>query len=400
MTIAIVLLYRLGCYVPLPMVPLHELNLEVSGATQLMQMFSGGALSHVGLLSLGIMPYISTQIVLQMLEAVFPSLQDRWGKDQAGADARTRLCRVVSVGVAAVTAFGYVMMYQRLGFDLTSTTYPMWLVVLTIAFALTVGEVIIMWLTELIDQFGIGNGTSIIIFANVISSIGAALVGSWTPNAAAIAQNVAVIVGIVAITFAIAYVESASRRLPVTYGRSRGPMLGGAHTTYLPIKVNTAGMVPVIFASTILYIPYYIAQLVPNADGLRVAATFVTTGWPYWVLEVILIVVTSYFYSQTVLDPEKTADQLRKSGGFINGIRPGRPTEDYIRSIIKHMSLVGALWMALLAVIPQVAHFVTGNQILSVVGGTSMLIVVGTLVDLTQRIDNERKQSNYDTLFR
>ena len=267
-------------------------------------------------------------------------------------------------------------------------------------FTLLVGAIIIMWLGEVITQRGIGNGMSLIIFANIMSGLPTSLISSVTTTGNVVLTVITLLV-IVAIIPVIVYVERGQRRIPVQYAkRVVGRRMMGGQSTYLPIKVNTAGVVPIIFASAVLYLPAQLAVFFPTVGWVQAVASALSTGWLNWVLSVLLIVAFAYFYSSMVFNPTETADQLRKQGGFIPGVRPGAATADYIKDCIDHVTLPGALFMSLLAVVPTIIFWFTGNSLIQAFGGTSVLIMVGVAMDTLSSLESQLKMHNYDGFFK
>jgi preprotein translocase subunit SecY len=249
-------------------------------------------------------------------------------------------------------------------------------------------------------QRGVGNGMSLIIFSNIMSGLPAALISSVTGTGNIVLTIITFIV-IIAIIPLIIFIERGQRRIPVQYAkRVVGRQMMGGQSTYLPIKVNTAGVIPIIFASAILYFPAQLSVFFPNVGWVQSFAGALTSGWVNWILSIVLIVFFAYFYTSMVFNPEETADQLRTQGGFIPGIRPGKATVDYIKSVIDHITLPGALFMAALAVIPSIIFFFTGNRLIQAFGGTSILIMVGVAMDTLSSIESQLKMNNYDGFFK
>ena len=277
---------------------------------------------------------------------------------------------------------------------------PELLMDVVVVFTMLVGAMIIMWLGEIITQNGVGNGMSLIIFANIMSGLPTSLISSITGTGNVVLTIVTLLV-IVAIVPIIVFVERGQRRIPIQYAkRVVGRRMMGGQSTYLPIKVNTAGVVPIIFASAILYLPAQLAVFFPSVDWVQAFANALSTGWINWVLSVVLIVAFAYFYSSMVFNPTETADQLRKQGGFIPGVRPGSATAAYIKSAIDHVTLPGALFMAVLAVVPTIIFYFTNNPLIQAFGGTSVLIMVGVAMDTLSSIESQLKMHNYDGFFK
>ncbi len=405
-TAAILLIYRIGAYMPVPGVPfqdmlnLYETYMSSSGAMAVLNLFSGGALSRMSVFTLGIMPYITAQIILQLLQAVIPSLGELAQEGESGQRRITQYTRYLTIGLAALNAIGYLFLFSSYGVSFDSMGIPVVLEDIIVVFTMVVGAVIVMWLGEMITQRGIGNGMSLIIFCNIMSGLPSSLISSITDSNSAVLTILSIVV-IIAIVPLIVYIERGQRRIPIQYAkRVVGRRMMGGQSTYLPIKVNTAGVVPIIFASAILYLPAQLAVFFPSVGWINTFANALSSGWINWILSVVLIVAFAYFYSSMVFNPEETASQLRKQGGFIQGIRPGKATADYIKGVIDHVTLPGALFMALLAVVPTIIFWFTGNSLIQSFGGTSVLIMVGVAMDTLSSLESQLKMHNYDGFFK
>ena len=406
LTAAILLLYRFGAYLPVPGAPFqamlsaYQSGLGNSGAMAVLNLFSGGALSRMSVFSLGIMPYITSQIILQMMQAVIPSLGELAKEGESGQRKITQYTRYLTIALALINAIGYLFLFKSYGVSFANMGIPEALENFIVIFTMVVGAIVIMWLGEVITQHGVGNGMSLIIFCNIMSGLPSALISSVTTAGNPLLTIVTLIV-IIAVVPLIVFVERGQRRIPVQYAkRVVGRQMMGGQSTYLPIKVNTAGVVPIIFASAILYFPAQLSIFFPNVGWVQSFANALSAGWINWVLSVVLIVVFAYFYTSMVFNPDETADQLRKQGGFIPGIRPGAATAAYIKSTIDHVTLPGALFMAALAVIPTIIFWFTGDALIQAFGGTSVLIMVGVAMDTLSSIESQLKMHNYDGFFK
>ena len=406
LTAAILLLYRFGAYLPVPGAPFQDMlaayqaGLSSSGAMAVLNLFSGGALSRMSVFSLGIMPYITAQIIFQMLQAVIPSLGELAKEGEAGQRRITQYTRYLTIGLALLNAIGYLFMFRSYGVSFAGTGVSEGLHDVIVVFTMVVGAVVIMWLGEIITQRGVGNGMSLIIFCNIMSGLPTSLISSVTSSGNLVLTLVTLVV-ILAIIPVIVYVERGQRRIPIQYAkRVVGRKMMGGQSTYLPIKVNIAGVVPLIFASAILYLPAQLAVFFPSVNWVQAFANALSSGWINWVLSVVLIVAFAYFYASMVFNPTETADQLRKQGGFIPGVRPGQATSAYIKSTIDHVTLPGALFMAVLAVVPTIIFSFTGNTLIQAFGGTSVLIMVGVAMDTLSSIESQLKMHNYDGFFK
>ncbi len=406
-TLAILLLYRFGAYLPAPGIPFSDMlaayqnAASTSGALAVLNLFSGGALSRVSVFSLGIMPYITSQIILQMMQTVIPSLGELAKEGESGQRKLTQYPRYLTVALATINAIGYLFLFKSYGISFANVGFSEALENVIIVFVLVVGAIIIMWLGEVITQRGIGNGMSLIIFCNIMSGLPTALISSVTTSSNGMILTIVTFLAILAIIPLIVYIERGQRRIPVQYAkRVVGRRMMGGQSTYLPIKVNTAGVVPIIFASAILYLPAQLAIFFPRVGWIQAFANAISTGWLNWILSVFFIVFFAYFYTSMVFNPEETADQLKKAGGFIPGVRPGRATSDYIQSVLNHITLPGAVFMAALAVIPSIIFTFTSNQLIQAFGGTSVLIMVGVAMDTISSLESQLKMHNYEGFFK
>lgn len=407
-TLAILALYRFGAYLPVPGVPFSDMLTAYanaasgSGALTVLNLFSGGALSRVSVFSLGIMPYITSQIILQMLQAVVPSLGALAREGESGQRKITQYTRYLTVVLALISAIGYLFLFKSAayGMDFSQMGIPELFEDFIVVLCLVTGAVIIMWLGEVITQRGIGNGMSLIIFANIMAGLPTAILSSVLTSGGVL-MTILTIAVICAVIPVIVYIERGQRRIPVQYAkRVVGRKMMGGQTTYLPIKVNTAGVVPIIFASAILYLPAQLAVFFPTVEWVQNFANMMSTGWLNWILSVVLIVFFAYFYTSMVFNPEETADQLRKAGGFIPGVRPGKATADYIKSTLDHITLPGAIFMAVLAVVPSMIFSFTNNSLIQSFGGTSILIMVGVAMDTIASLESQLKMHDYDGFFK
>ena len=407
-TLGILLIYRFGAYLPVPGIPFRGMynafeSSAAAGALAVLNLFSGGALSRVSVFALGIMPYITAQIIFQMMQTVIPSLQAMAQEGESGQRKITQYTRYLTVGLATLNAVGYLFLFKSsaYGLDFSNLPFPGWIEDIIIVGCLVTGAIIIMWLGEVMTQRGIGNGMSLIIFCNIMAGLPTALIQSVMGSANGPVITAVTILVILIIIPVIVFIERGQRRIPIQYAkRVVGKRIMGAQATYLPIKVNTAGVVPIIFASAILYFPAQIAVFFPNVQWMQNFANAISSGWLNWVLSVILIVFFAYFYTSMVFDPEQTADQLRKAGGFIPGVRPGAPTANYIKNVLDHVTLPGALFMACLAVIPSIVFTFTNNSLIQSFGGTSILIMVGVAMDTLSALESQLKMHNYEGFFK
>ncbi len=413
--LAILALFRLGSTVPAPGVSTTAINTcykmvtEAGGSNiySLINLFSGGALLHLSVFALGIMPYITASIILQLLVVVIPRLEKLKQEGQAGQAVITQYTRYLTVGLAILQATAFVALARvpgRLFQGCSAQIIPdtslarIGILVLT----MTAGTAVVMWLGELITDRGIGNGMSILIFSQI-----AARFPSMLGNIRVVKGNatfvMVIVVGLL-IVAAIVYVEQAQRRIPVQYAkRMVGRRMYGGTSTYIPLKVNQAGVIPVIFASSLLYIPSLMTQFwgTTSGVGLWISKYLVTGDHPIYMISYFaLIVFFTYFYVAITFNPTEVADNMKKYGGFVPGIRPGRPTAEYLQFILSRVTFAGALYLGVVAVIPQLALAFIGSTNEFPFGGTSILIVIGVGLDTVKQIESQLMLRNYEGFLR
>ena len=408
-TIAMLVLYRLGAHIPVPGIPFQGITglfsntgtSVASGAMALLNLFSGGALAYVSVFSLGIMPYITSSIILQMLQAVVPSLHELAREGEVGQTKITQYSRYLTLALAILNSIGYLFLFKSFGISFNGADAPEVIFDIVIVGTLVAGAMLIMWMGELITQRGIGNGMSLIIFANIMAGLPQSIYSSVENGNSGILMTVIVCVVILIVIPLIVYIERGQRRIPVQYAkRVVGRRMMGGQSTYLPIKVNTAGVIPIIFASALLYFPAQIAVFFPGVAWIQVVAGALSSGWLNWVLNVVLIVFFAYFYTSMVFNPEDTADNLQKQGGFIPGVRPGRATAAYIKNALSKITLPSAIFLAIIAIVPSIVFSFTGNTLIRAFGGTSILIMVGVVLDTIAKVESQVKMYDYDGFFK
>jgi preprotein translocase subunit SecY len=420
-TLGIIALYRLGSFVPAPFVDFANVqtclqqNQGTSGLYELVNLFSGGALLQLSIFALGIMPYITASIIVQLLRVVIPHFETLHKEGQAGQGKLTQYTRYLTIflGVLQSTTLITVARSGALFGTNASTecsqllTTDTWYAVLLMVITMTAGTGLIMWMGELITERGIGNGMSLLIFTSISATFPTSL---W-----AIAQSrgfevflLVLAIGLVIVALVV-FVEQSQRRIPVQYAkRMVGRRTYGGNNTYIPIKVNMAGVVPVIFASSLLYLPALIAQFNQPAAGQEPAAwvvwvtNYLTQGdHPlYMALYFFLIVGFTYFYVAITFNPEEVADNMKKYGGFIPGIRAGRPTAEYLDYVLTRVTLPGSIYLGLVALIPLIALALVGANQNFPFGGASILIIVGVGLETVKQIDSQLQQRHYEGLLR
>ena len=406
-TLGILALYRLGAYIPVPGIPFNEFAtaFATSGVSMAMlDLFTGGALSHFSVFSLGIMPYITASIIMQLMQGVVPAIGRMAREGEAGRKKITQITRILTLGLGLINAVGYLFLFKSSAYGVVfSDTLPEMVTDIVIVVTLVAGTALIMWMGELITQRGVGNGMSLIIFVSIVSRVPSAIFSSLSlqgDSAMGIAVTVLVIAIVVLCIPAIIFVERAQRRVPVNYAkRVQGRRVMGGQSTYIPLKVNAAGVIPIIFASCLIYFPAQLAALF-NVNWLNSFANAISSGPFNWILTFGLIIFFAYFYTSMVFNPEETSDNLRKQGGFIPGVRPGVATTQYIKNVLKRVTLPGGIFIALIAVVPSIFFYFSGNELIMAFGGTSILIMIGVALDTMSKIESQLKMHNYDGFFK
>ena len=428
--LALLGVYRIGAHIPTPGVNTEALAILAEQARGTMfglyDMFSGGNLSQVTIFALGVMPYISSSIILQLLTVVWPYLERLSKEGELGRQKITQYTRFLTLGLAVVQSFGISIFLERqteIAGGLPLVYDPGWTFRLMCVLTLTTGTMFIMWLGEQITERGIGNGMSLLIFAGIVVGLPSAVlttVGQMETGQISLLRIVFLVVMMIVVIGAIIFVERGHRRIMVQYAkRVVGRRQYGGTSTHIPLKVNTGGVIPVIFASSILAFPATIAGVFPAGSWGSVVVDQLTFGMPlYNLLYVGGILFFAYFYTAIIFNPDDVAENMRKYGGFIPGIRPGKRTAEYIDTILSRITLVGALYLAAVAILPEflITGFkvapipVVGEQLDALLpmwvtegvgvqfyfGGTSLLIVVGVAMDTVQQIESQLIMRNYD----
>lgn len=396
----IVAIYRFGCHIPVPGVNVELIMAQVSGnaALGMLNLFTGGALEKLAVFALGVMPYITASIIMQLLQAAIPALERLSKEGESGQRKITQYTRYLTLGIGTIEAIG--MLYLFRDNIIIPAGVPSVLVSILIVVTLVAGTAFIMWLAELITQRGIGNGMSLLIFASIVARFPLALVEAITLGNALL--SVIIILAIVVVIAAVIYIDRGQRRIPVQYAkRVVGRRVYGGSGTYIPLKVNGANVIPIIFASAILSIPSQIAAALPNVAWVQSSAALLAPdSWVNWVVSFSLIVFFSYFYTALVFNPTDISDNLRKQGGFIPGIRPGDNTTRYIEQVMSRITLPGALFLGTIAVGTSILFAITKNPLITQFGGTSILIMVGVALETMTQIESQLKMRHYDGFFK
>ena len=418
-TLAIVAIYRLGSFIPAPFVNygnvqqcLNTGNTSTSGIYELVNLFSGGALLQLSIFALGIMPYITASIITQLLRVVIPRFETLYKEGQAGQAKLTQYTRYLTIGLGLLQSTTLIAVARQGALFGSNCTVPVfsdnsWWAISLMVITMTAGTGMIMWLAELVTERGIGNGMSLLIFASVAAGFPSSL------GQIAQQRNVETLLGVIAvgvvIVLLVILVEQSQRRIPVQYAkRMVGKRTYGGQATYLPIKVNQAGVVPVIFASSLLYLPGLIAQFNgPDASGkiadwvIWINNNLTQGDQPlYMVMYFLMIIAFTYFYVSITFNPEEVSENMKSYGGFIPGIRAGRPTTEYLEYVLSRITLPGAIYLGIVALIPLVAlTLLNANQNFPF-GGTSILIIVGVGLETVKQISAQMQQRNYEGLLK
>jgi preprotein translocase subunit SecY len=395
---AVLAAYRLGSWMPAPGVDSKTIQNYFSGrggtVLGLLNLFSGSALSRFSIFALGIMPYVTASIILQLLTVVVPTLEQLKKEGESGYAKINQYTRYLTVALAGAQAAGYSYLFQRQG-ALNTNGGRIVLIVIT----LTAGTTLLMWMGELITKRGVGNGISLLIFASILTSAPAGI-NAWI-NGGPFEKLFFPLVAI-GIVVAVVFMQEGQRRIPIQYAkRMVGRRSTGGGSTYMPLRVNMAGVIPVIFAAAIMAFPPTIGQFFPQTQGF-INSHFQPSNWGYLLLEGGLIVVFTYFYTAVQFDPVDQADSLRKYGGYIPGIRPGPPTAQYLDRVLTRLTLPGSLYLAIVAVLPSLFIRYGGfSQATSrALGGTSVLIVVGVALDTMRQMESQMMMRSYEGFLR
>ncbi|MBO0867943.1 MAG: preprotein translocase subunit SecY [Micromonosporaceae bacterium] len=425
-TVAMIAIYRLGATLPSPGVSYGNVQrcIDVAGASgaagvfNLLNLFSGGALLQLSVFALGIMPYITASIILQLLTVVIPRLETLKKEGQSGQAKITQYTRYLTLGLAVLQASAFVALAksgQLFNNQCTqpnqqaipdNTGIPGWLTVSVLVMTMTAGTGVIMWLGEMVTDRGVGNGMSVLIFTSIAARMPYEGWQIKTSKGWGI-FGLVILIGIVVIT-AVVFMEQAQRRVPVQYAkRMVGRRMYGGTSTYIPLKVNTAGVIPVIFASSLLYLPQLAMQLMDQTHPSRVykfLSTYIVDPKNYVNISLyfLLVVFFTYFYVSITFNPNEVSDNMRKYGGFVPGIRPGKPTAEYLDFILSRITLPGALYLATISILPNIfINLAGGTQKQNFpFGGTAVLIIVGVGLETVKQIESQLMQRNYEGFLR
>jgi preprotein translocase subunit SecY len=397
-TAAVLAAYRLGSFMPAPGVDSQQIDNFFNGKggslLGLLNLFSGSALSRFSIFALGIMPYVTASIILQLLTVVIPTLEQLQKEGEAGYAKINQYTRYLTVVLAAAQSAGYAYLFHHEG-ALPSNPGRLVLIIVT----LTAGTTLLMWMGELITKRGIGNGISLLIFASILTSAPAGI-NAWI-NGGPLEKLFFPLIAL-GVVVAVVFVQEGQRRIPIQYAKrmvGRRQTAGGS--TYMPLRVNMAGVIPVIFAAALLALPQTISSFAPNTQSF-VNTHFSPNSYTYLGVEALLIIVFTYFYTAVQFNPVDQADNLRKYGGYIPGIRPGPPTAQYLDRVLTRLTLPGSLFLAVVAVLPSVFinHFGFSQATSRALGGTSVLIVVGVALDTMRQMESQMMMRSYEGFLR
>lgn len=421
-TIALIILYRIGAQIPSPGVDyasisgrLRELTSNSSSVYSLINLFSGGALLQLSIFAIGVMPYITASIIVQLLTVVIPKFEELKKEGQSGQAKMDQYTRYLTLGLALLQSSGIVALADReqllgSGVSVLKEDRNLWTLVMLVL-VMSAGAILVMWLGEIITERGIGNGMSLLIFAGIATRIPSD--GANILNSSGGVVFAVVLVAVIVLVVGVVFVEQGQRRIPVQYAkRMVGRRQYGGSSTYLPLKVNQAGVIPVIFASSLIYMPVLITQII-NSGSHEVSDNWwqrnviqylqTPSSWQYIVLYFALIIFFSYFYVSVQYDPNEQADNMKKYGGFIPGIRPGRPTAEYLGYVMNRLLFVGALYLGIIAVLPNIALDLgvgASSAGSTPFGGTAILIMVSVALTTVKQIESQLLQSNYEGLLK
>jgi preprotein translocase subunit SecY len=393
-TALILAIYRLGSWIPAPGVNASAIEDYFRGQSgtvlSLLNLFSGGALSQFAIFALGIMPYVTASIILQLMTVVVPRLEQLQKEGEAGYAKINQYTRYLTVVLAAAQSTGYAFLFERQG-ALEASLGRMVLIIMT----LTAGTTLLMWMGELITKRGVGNGISLLIFASILTGLPLGI-NAWI-NGGVMERLFFPLIAI-SIIVAIVFIQEGQRRIPIQYAkRMVGRRMTAGGSTYMPLRVNMAGVIPIIFAAAVMAFPPTVGQYFPQTQGF-VNEHFQATSATFLLLEGFLIVIFTYFYTAVQFNPVDQADNLRKHGGYIPGIRPGPPTAQYLDRVLTRLTLPGALYLAIVAVLPSLFIRYGGfsQATAGALGGTSVLIAVGVALDTMRQMESQMMMRSYE----
>lgn len=402
--LAMMVLFRVTSHIPLPGVDVVALRnyFQANQVLGLLNLFSGGTISNFSVVALGVAPYITASIIFQLLAMIFPSLEAIQKEGESGQKRINQWTRMLTVPLAILQSFALLSLLRQSQFQILTKTDTLHIV--TLIATVTAGTIFLMWLGELITEKKVGNGISLLIFAGILAGLpqqASQLLVSYESSQ----MFTWVLYGLIALltVVGVVFVTEAQRNVPVQYARqTRGQgVLSGGVASNLPLRVNMSGVIPIIFAISILLFPSIIAQFFVSArspwvaDAARWVITTLQDQWIYGILYFLLVFAFTYFYTAVVFHPDKIAENLQKQGGFIPGIRPGKPTSEYLSAVINRLNLFGAVFLGIIAILPLVAQGAGGSRLLAI-GGTSLLIVVSVVIESVKQVESQITMREYD----
>ncbi len=409
-TLGALIVYRLGTYIPLPGIDpgviADVFDQQAGGILGMFNMFAGGALGRMTIFALNIMPYISASIIMQLMTAVVPSLETLKKEGESGRKKINQYTRYLTVVITAAQGYGLAIGLEGMsGAGGSAVIDPGWFFRFTTVITLVGGTIFLMWLGEQITARGVGNGISLIIFAGIVAELPGALAGTLElgrTGAISAALIVALLIGAVAVIFFVVFVERAQRRIIIQYPkRQQGNKMTAGESSHLPLKLNTAGVIPPIFASSMLLMPITVLQLSAGQgpEWLNTVSAYLGRGQPlYLLIYISMIVFFAFFYTAVVFNPSDTADNLKKYGGFIPGIRPGKNTAEYIDKVLTRLTVVGAAYLAIVCILPEI--LISRFAVPFYFGGTSLLIVVTVTMDTVAQVQSHLLAHQYEGLIK
>lgn len=398
-TLFIIFLFRLGIHVPIAGIDMNKMAqlFGEGGILGFIDLFSGGAFKRFSVFALGIIPYINASIIMQLLAVIYPSIKEIQQEGESGRKKIQQYTRYLTMGIGIIQAFGIGMGLS--GFLLPGTSVLVFMI--TTVISLVAGTALVMWLGELITERGIGNGASIIIFIGIVGAM-----PSYIWNTVVLVKggiplfNVLILIAmLLVVVIGIIIVQEAQRNIPVQYAKKVvGRKMYGGQSTFLPLKINQGGVIPIIFASSVLSLPMVFIQFLPSLSFLSVWLGYGTVL--YIILFAALIFFFTYFYTAITFNPQELADNIKKYGGFILGVRPGKPTAEYLDSVLSRLTFVGATFLSLISIVPMLTSKFTHVTSFMGLGGTALLIIVGVAIDIIRQIETILISNKYDKLIR
>lgn len=412
LTLLLLFIYRVGCFLPIPGIDVAQVKESVTSDTysifNIMNLISGGSLANCSILALGVSPYITASIVIQLLSVAIPSLERLSKQGEAGKQKLTLYTRLTALVLSIAQAIGIVATYSNyLDTNVLWVGAPSWLIGTGIVLIMVAGGMFTVWLGEKITDLGVGNGMSLLIFVGILASASTALYESIAAIGTDLKNLWTIILFLVAVVLIfglIVFVDSAERRVPVQYAKQiKGRKMYGGQSTYIPIKVNGSGVMPIIFATSLLTLPQLVINIFwPTSGALEWYQTWLGTGsWIYIVVLALLILAFAFFYAQISFNPEDVSKQIQQQGGFITGIRPGKPTAEYLGKISRRITFFGALFLAFVALIPSLAFKAIGDAnvltstLINAFSATGLMIIVSVALELDKQLEAQMIMRNY-----